>query len=135
MKSVAYNNHNRTEYLIPYVLIVDDEEFICQEMVEYLRNRGLPVNYETDPSAAVATIERDRPKAIIVDINMKGLDGLRLLEIVHNIGFKGGAVLMSGDPDAIYRTNISRPNVLYVLEKPIPLATLERYVRAVLDIR
>jgi len=127
---VSVSRH--VSYDVPFVLIVDDEELLCREMVEFLRSRGLAANYETDPREAVAIIEREKPRAIIVDINMQGLSGRRVVEIVQGTGFNGGTVLMSGDPDAVYDANTGGANVLHVLLKPIPLQALERYVRGVL---
>ncbi len=119
-------------YDVPFLLVVDDEEFLCREIVEYLRYHGLAANYETDPNEAVAIIDRERPRAILIDINMDGLSGRRVVEIVQNMGFNGGILLMSGDPNAVYQANFEGANVLHVLEKPIPLPALERFVRGVL---
>lgn len=120
------------DYKVPYALIVDDEVLLCHELVQYLRHRGLSANYESDPAEAVAIIERTQPRAILVDINMRGLNGTRLVEIVQNMGYKGGVLLMSADPDAVFRANVDKANVLHILEKPIPPVALERYVRAIL---
>jgi two-component system response regulator YesN len=126
------NFRRHIPYDVPFVLVVDDEEFLCREIVEYLRFHGLAANYETDPNEAVAIIDRERPRAILIDINMGSLSGRRVVEIVQNMGFNGGILLMSGDPDAVYRANAEGANVLHVLEKPIPLPALERFVRGVL---
>jgi DNA-binding NtrC family response regulator len=120
-------------YSEPWVLIVDDEELLCREIVEFLRARGLPANYETDPATAVGVIESERPRAILVDINMKGLNGRRVVEIAQNVGFRGSTLLMSGDLDAVRAANFERVNVLHILTKPIPLPILERYLRALLQ--
>lgn len=117
------------DFKSPDVLIVDDEEYFCLELVEYLRGRGIRVNYETDSRSALATIEHERPRTILVDINMKGLNGVRLVELVQNLGFKGVVILISGDTDSVYRATTDRVNVLHVLEKPIPLDLLTRFLR------
>jgi DNA-binding NtrC family response regulator len=123
---------NYIAYKAPDVMIVDDEEYVCRELVEYLRGRGFRANFETDPRSAIATIERDPPLTILVDINMRGIDGTRLVELVQNLGFNGVVILMSGDVDSVYRATADRVNVLHVLEKPIPLELLTRFLRGAL---
>lgn len=39
---------------------------------------------------------------------------------------------MSGDVDSVYRATADRVNVLHVLEKPIPLEVLTRFLRGAL---
>lgn len=123
---------NYIAYKAPDVLIVDDEEYVCRELVEYIRGRGFRANFETDPRTAIATIERDPPLIILVDIKMKGINGTRLVELVQNLGFNGVVILMSGDAESVYRATAERVNVLHVLEKPIPLEVLTRFIRGAL---
>jgi DNA-binding response OmpR family regulator len=130
VKTIEYAQY--IEYTAPHILIVDDEELICKELVQYLRWRGHRANYQSDPAESVAIIEREKPRAILVDINMQGLNGTRLVEIVQNLGYDGAVLLMSADPHAVFRANTEKANVLCVLEKPISMAALEKYVRAVL---
>ncbi len=77
-------------------------------------------------------IEAKKPALVIIDINMPGLDGLRVTEIVRSLNYGGVILLVSGDIDAVRRANESHPNVFGVLPKPVPLKALERYARAVL---
>ena len=63
---------------------------------------------------------------------MSELNGTRVVELVQNLGFNGVVILMSGDVDSVYRATADRVNVLHVLEKPIPLEVLTRFLRGAL---
>ena len=115
-----------------YVLVVDDDPFQVEEVVEYLNDQGIAAYGESEPQRAVAEIEAKKPALVIIDINMPGLDGLRVTEIVRSLNYGGVILLVSGDIDAVRRANESHPNVFGVLPKPVPLKALERYARAVL---
>ena len=116
-----------------YVLVVDDDPFQVEEIVEYLNDQGIAAYGESQPERAVAEIEAEKPALLIIDVNMPGLDGLRVTEIVRGLNYDGVILLTSGDIDAVRRANQSGPDVFAVLPKPIPLKALERYARAVLD--
>lgn len=114
------------------VLVVDDDIDQSMEITEFLNERGIRACFEVEPESAVAGIEKYRPRIVLLDVNMPGLDGLRVTEIVRNLNYNGVILLMSGDMDALRRANQASPNVFAVLPKPIPLPVLERYVRGVL---
>jgi CheY-like chemotaxis protein len=114
------------------VLVVDDDIDQSLEITEFLNERGIRACFEVEPESAVAGIEKYRPRIVLLDVNMPGLDGLRVTEIVRNLNYNGVILLMSGDMDALRRANQASPNVFAVLSKPIPLPVLERYVRGVL---
>jgi CheY-like chemotaxis protein len=116
-----------------YVLVVDDDPFQVEELVEYLNDQGVAAYGESQPERAVARIEAEKPALVIIDINMPGLNGIRVTEIVRGLNYDGVILLASGDMDALRRANESHPNVFGVLPKPIPLNMLERCARAVLD--
>ena len=79
-----------------YVLVVDDDPFQVEEVVEYLNDQGIAAYGESEPQRAVAEIEAKKPALVIIDINMPGLDGLRVTEIVRSLNYGGVILLVSG---------------------------------------
>ncbi len=114
------------------VLVVDDDIDQCMEITEFLNDQGISAFFEVEAESAVAGIEKYQPSIVLLDVNMPGLDGLRVTEIVRNLNYHGVILLMSGDMDALRRANQASPDVFAVLPKPIPLPMLERYVHGVL---
>ncbi len=65
------------------VLIVDDESDL-REMVDYnLREAGYEVNHADSGTSALAHAQRTLPDAIVLDVNLPGLDGLAVCEMLR----------------------------------------------------
>jgi two-component system, OmpR family, KDP operon response regulator KdpE len=65
------------------VLIVDDEPSILATMAPLLRSRGYDVLTATSGSAAVQSVERDKPDLIVLDLGLPDLDGFEVCRIVR----------------------------------------------------
>ncbi|NLG36760.1 MAG: response regulator transcription factor [Clostridiales bacterium] len=57
------------------VLVIDDDENICQLVRLYLEKEGYRVGVAHTGAAGLAAIERDRPDLVILDIMLPGMDG------------------------------------------------------------
>jgi len=62
------------------VLAVDDDPFILDTVVKNLTARGLKVLSTTDPETVIPLAAKEKPRLIISDIAMPGMDGLKLLK-------------------------------------------------------
>jgi DNA-binding response OmpR family regulator len=65
------------------VLIVDDEPDL-REVIDYnLRAAGYEVSHAESGTTALASAQRHLPDAIVLDINLPGLDGLAVCEMLR----------------------------------------------------
>jgi two-component system phosphate regulon response regulator OmpR len=65
------------------VLIIDDDEKLQKLLREYLENNGFHVMGLPDGSQVLATIRRDSPDLVILDIMLPGKDGLEILKEIR----------------------------------------------------
>ncbi len=65
------------------ILIVDDELDMAEGVSLVLRALGHHTHVEQDSSRALAAVQDLHPDLLITDLNMPGLNGLQLLELVH----------------------------------------------------
>ena len=65
------------------ILIVDDEIDIVVMLSSFFENKGYLVLSATNGEEALKQIER-QPDIILLDINMPGLDGLKVCERIRN---------------------------------------------------
>ena len=65
------------------ILIVDDEIDIVVMLSSFFENKGYLVLSTTNGEEALKQIER-QPDIILLDINMPGLDGLKVCERIRN---------------------------------------------------
>lgn len=109
------------------VLIVDDDPAQRHEIVTCLGDLGIHTAQAEDGATAVEMVHALKPAVVIMDIRMPRLNGV---DAVHLIGGHAATkiILVTGDPESLYRANTSNLNVFTVIEKPIPLRNLSRFV-------
>ncbi|MFM2128611.1 MAG: hypothetical protein RL477_157 [Pseudomonadota bacterium] len=115
------------------VLVVDDDPLQRGELVEFFRRQGIDVVAEANGFAAYHRIRKDAPRLVIMDMKMPGLDGIHVSRLVQKLENRPKVILMSGYPDYVYKAHQEDANVFAVIEKPVPLKALARFVAEALD--
>jgi len=78
------------------VLVVDDDRTFRLSTAELLRQDGLDVDEAADAAAAVEAIAARSYDAMLLDLRMAGLDGLRLVEVLRARGEDIPILMISG---------------------------------------
>jgi two-component system, OmpR family, alkaline phosphatase synthesis response regulator PhoP len=65
------------------ILVVDDERKIADLARDYLEHAGFAVRIAADGNAALASIRRDRPDLVVLDLGLPGLDGLDVTRAIR----------------------------------------------------
>lgn len=115
------------------VIVVDDDPLQRLQLIDCLSDLGIEVLQEEEGQAALETIKRQRPAVVIMDVRMPVLDGIAAAQMIPELGYQPKIILMTGDPDSLYRANTTKMDVFAVIEKPIPLRTLSRFVLKALE--
>jgi CheY-like chemotaxis protein len=63
-----------------HILVVDDEKHICELYKSELEDEGYRVTVAHSGNDALASVEKDQPDLIVLDIQMPGMDGIETLE-------------------------------------------------------
>jgi CheY-like chemotaxis protein len=120
---------------MPTILVVDDEKLFRDRVCEYLQGLGASVKTACDGLEALKLIKEEAPDLVLSDINMPGLDGIKLGWALKRNPATRRAVL-------VYLTASSRPD--HVLEgvnlgarhfiaKPVDREQLLAKVRPILN--
>jgi two-component system chemotaxis response regulator CheB len=64
---------------VPRVLVVDDSAVVRQSLKAILSAAGMHVDVAPDPIVAISKMRRERPDALVLDIEMPRMDGLTFL--------------------------------------------------------
>lgn len=110
------------------VLVVDDDHLQREEIADFLTRQGIDVSVADNGFAAVHEIRNTRPRVVIMDMRMPGLDGLHVSRLVKDLEYRPRIILVSGYPEYIYRAHAEEAEIFAVLEKPVPLQALIRFV-------
>jgi two-component system response regulator HydG len=61
-----------------HVLLIDDDQALCETLEVGLRKRGVAVSWETSAEEGLLRIGAEEIDVVVTDLNMRGLDGIEL---------------------------------------------------------
>jgi len=117
----------------PLVMIVDDDREQADQIGSFLSRFGISVKQEDNGFAAVNMMRREKPAVVIMDVRMPGLDGIKAAQLAANLDYKPKIILMSGYADQVKRATEEGLDVFAVVDKPLPLRVLVRFVQNALN--
>jgi DNA-binding response OmpR family regulator len=103
------------------ILVVDDEPPIRDLLTKFLSSRGFHVHAAQDGPTALALAERERPKLIVLDIHMPGMNGVEVLRTLRKKKYAGGVLMLTGSEDRALLTEALCLDAVDILGKPIDL--------------
>ena len=108
------------------ILVVDDEQSICQLLEEFLLLKGYEVSTATNGDDAITQFKRQTPHVVLLDIKMPGMTGIEVLRRIRETDRTTAVVMLSafGDVDTI--RNALSIGANYYVEKPVDLQRLEK---------
>lgn len=116
-----------------HVLIVDDDATIRDGLAAVLELEGFGVSCAENGRAALAQLGAGlRPDAIVLDLVMPVMDGLRLLKILRRGGdVPAAVVVMTAVGDQVDLANLAEDIGCVVLSKTGPIEPLLDALRAI----
>jgi two-component system OmpR family response regulator len=84
------------------VLVVDDDPSVREMIAEYLTAHGFRAVQAESGAAMRATLERDPPDIVLLDIRLPGEDGLTLARFLRE-RYDVGIIMVTGSGDVIDR--------------------------------
>ncbi len=106
------------------ILVVDDEAAVRELMADYLRARGFEVVEAENGLEALLKFRRVRPQAVVLDILMPRLGGLRALQRIRAFDQDIKVVAVTGAMDEELREQVLASGVTAILSKPVRLRDL-----------
>ena len=92
----------------PSVLIVDDQPDFREAAAALLSAEGFDVvGAVEDGRAALEAVERLRPAVVLLDLQLPGLDGFGVAELLAEIAEPPAVVLISGRPKQTYGSRVA----------------------------
>ena len=120
---------------MPLILIADDNQQICGWLRAVLEAEGYRVIQASDGREAMASIERDAPDLMILDMYLPVQDGLETILMLHNAQSPVKILGISGQ--SLQGCDILKIAMAFgahgVLEKPFSRELLLRQVQTLLS--
>jgi two-component system nitrogen regulation response regulator NtrX len=103
------------------ILIVDDEESICQSLKAILSDEGYQVLVAGSGEEAIKIVEDEMPNLVFLDIWLPGIDGLETLTAIKKINPRLLAIIMSGHGTIETAVKATKLGAFDFIEKPLSL--------------
>ena len=106
------------------ILVVDDEDFICELLDEFLSMHGHQVTVATNGARALDIYQRFQPEMVLLDIRMPDTSGLDLLVKLKSQSRSVSVIMLSayGDSETVQAAN--EMGACSYMQKPIDLKRL-----------
>ena len=103
------------------ILVVDDEESICQSLKAILSDEGYQVLVAGSGEDAIKIVEDEMPQLVLLDIWLPGMDGLETLKAIKKINPKILVIIMSGHGTIETAVKATKLGAFDFIEKPLSL--------------
>ena len=111
------------------ILVVDDELDVCDFVKSFFTERNFKVLTALSGEEALRAIRKENPHIVLLDMKMKGMDGLETLKRIRQID-KNMKVIMVTAVEEHDKMDMARKlGVSKYITKPLVLEELEAAVR------
>lgn len=115
------------------ILVLDDELDACRLMQRVLTLRGHEVHAFTDHEEAARWVEAHEPDLALVDIKLKGTDGIDFLRRLRLARSGTKVIMITGYPSRETADEAQTMGVEDYLVKPLEIDELEDRVKRALE--
>jgi DNA-binding response OmpR family regulator len=112
------------------ILIIEDEHLVAEVLADAVIAQGHDVTVATDGEEGLALIQRSRPDAIFLDVQLGELDGIEVLRQIRRQDRGLPVILVTGNVGRQQREEAHRLGVTDILDKPFFLKHLSQTLRA-----
>jgi len=115
----------------PRVLVVEDDEAIARSLRRALLAAGFTVEVCTDPLPELARLGADARAwdAVLIDLELPGIDGLALEAQLRNAGSIAPTIILSADASAATAVQCMQAGAFDYIVKPTPMDVLVERIR------
>ena len=110
------------------ILTVDDQMGINSFFYEFFTARNYEVFNAISGKEAIKIVEKERPRIILLDINMRGMDGIETLEKIRQIDKEAVIIMVTGVKDDDMMKKAKELGANDYITKPLSLEYLDKVV-------
>ena len=112
------------------ILVVDDEIDVCDFVKNFFEERDFQVYTALNGNDAIRIVRKDKPELILLDVRMKGMDGIETLKKIREVDKKVKVVMVTAVVEQDIMDQASKLGASKYITKPLILEELESTVLA-----
>jgi two-component system sensor histidine kinase/response regulator len=118
------------------ILIVDDEEKICNRLATVIQREGYAVTATTQPDKAIEYLSQQQFDIILTDLNMPQKSGFQIMEYIQQAGLNVLIIVITGYASVDTAIQSIKLGAYDFIQKPFDIETLKLTIkRAALTIK
>jgi len=110
------------------MLIVDDEIDVCDFVKNFFEERAFRVYTALNGQEALRIVKKEKPHLILLDIKMKGMDGIETLKKIREVNKNAKVIMVTAVEDQEKMENAYKLGACEYVTKPLVLEDLESKV-------
>jgi DNA-binding NtrC family response regulator len=110
------------------ILLVDDDPEVLNLLSKFFEKEGWTVLRAMEGKSCAEQYERERPDIVILDVNLPGLSGLKLLEVLRARDADATIIMLTGHGDIATAVEAMQLGAENFLTKPVELAHMRESV-------
>jgi DNA-binding NtrC family response regulator len=103
------------------ILVVDDDQDVCEYLDDFLRSEGFGVKVMGDPTAVLSELKQDDYHVVVLDLMMPKLNGIDLLSQIRQTDDDIAVIILTGYPSLETATSSIEHNVSAYIRKPFSI--------------
>jgi len=115
------------------ILVVDDEQAICETLTWLLEKEGFSVTSVMDFETAADTIKKGDFAIYFIDLILPGGNGINLIKLIKGLHKKGVIIIITGYPNIPTLVDSIRFDTYDYIKKPINKENLLKIVNQALS--
>src|SRR4030066_364286 len=101
-----------------HILVVDDDEVVRGAVCKGLRPDNYAIDTAQSADEALKLLSESSYRLVITDLMMPGMDGLELLQRIHDMGAKSETIMITGYPTIQTALRAKRLGAFEYVTKP-----------------
>src|SRR3972149_7483899 len=115
------------------ILVIDDEKSIRNTLQEVLEYEGHKVDQATNGAEGLELFTNGDYDIVLCDIKMPGMDGIEVLEKLHDLNHDVPVIMISGHGNIDTAVEAIKKGAYDFIEKPLDLNRLLVTIRNAMD--
>ncbi len=135
LTSELHSEEGKTSFTgtLPHILVVDDEQYICEVIREMLSTERYQIQTSSDPEKAIDLIKAQPVDLVLTDLIMGKVSGVDVINQTVKFHSDAIVILMTGQPTIENAVTVLKSGAYDYLVKPFSMDTLRAVIKRGLE--